>query len=243
MKAMLLAGGLGTRLKSITKDTPKCMVNVQGKPVLEHNIEWIKKFGITEFLINLHHLPEIVMDYFGNGSRWDININYSVETEPMGTAGGVKLLEDKLEETFLVWYGDNLSNCKLDHLIDFHRKNNGVGSMALFNRDDETACRSGIALLRDDGLIEGYLEKPKPEELTTHLIGAGIIIFEPSVFKYIKSGVFQDFGKDIFPRLTNKLYGYKMDSSEGLWWMDTEEDLQRCERVLYTKESMNGNIS
>ena len=240
MKAVLLAGGLGTRLKSLTSSTPKCMISVKGKPVIQHNIEWIKKFGITEFLINLHHLPEVVMNYFGDGSKFDIDIIYSIEREPVGTAGGVKYFKKELKEPFLVWYADNLSNCKLNNLVRVHNEKKCLGTMALYNRDDETAAKSGIVRLDENNMITGYVEKPKVEELFTHLIGAGVIVFEPEILDYIQDDIFQDFGKDILPKLVNKLYGYKMDSDEKLWWIDTEEDLKRCEQVLYTKESMNG---
>jgi len=126
MKAMLLAAGLGTRLRPLTNQMPKCMVPVDGKPILERNIEWLCKYGITEIVINLYHLPEVVMDYFGDGSRWGVDITYSIEREILGTAGGVKHVARLFDEgAFLVWYVDNLSTCDLKRLITFHQAKGG----------------------------------------------------------------------------------------------------------------------
>jgi len=98
MKPMLLAAGMGTRLRPLTERLPKCMVPVGGKPILEHNIEWLKKYGFTDVMINLHYLPQVVMGYFGDGSKWGVKIKYSVEKEILGTAGGVKNV---------AWFFDN----------------------------------------------------------------------------------------------------------------------------------------
>ncbi|MFQ5344247.1 MAG: NDP-sugar synthase, partial [Anaerolineae bacterium] len=90
MKAMILAAGQGARLRPLTEHIPKCMVRVGGKPVLEHTIEWLRQYGVTDLIINLYHLPDVVINHFGDGSRWGVNITYSVEKESMGTAGGVR---------------------------------------------------------------------------------------------------------------------------------------------------------
>lgn len=244
MKAMLLAGGLGTRLKSITseRNTPKCMIPIHGKPLIEYNIDWMINYGITDFIINLHDLPEIVMNYFGSGKKWGINISYSIEEEPLGTAGGVKILENKLnDKPFLVWYADNLSNCKLGSLISLHNKMNGIGTTALYNRTDGFAYRSSTVNINSDGLITSFIEKPNPQEPYSTLIGAGIIVFEPEIFDYILPNTFQDFGKDIFPKLIGNFYGYKMGFDEGLWWIDTEQDLNKIETLFNPmQEEMNG---
>ena len=141
-KAMLLAAGRGERLRPLTDKVPKCMVTVWGKPILEHNIERLVQFGVTELVINLCYLPEVVMNHFGDGRRWGLKIAYSIEEEALGTAGGVKRVETHFDRTFLVWYGDNLSNCNLERLCNLHREKSAKATMALFYREDPTA--SGI---------------------------------------------------------------------------------------------------
>ena len=113
---MLLAAGLGTRLRPMTETVPKCMISIAGKPLLEHNIGVLRDYGVTDLVINLHHLPQLVIDHFGDGERFGIRIKYSLEPELLGTAGGVKKVEPFFDGPFFVWYGDNLSTCRLDRL-------------------------------------------------------------------------------------------------------------------------------
>lgn len=229
-KAMLLAAGLGTRLRPLTDTVPKCMVPVCGKPVLEYNIQWLKKHGVTELIINLHHLPEVVMDYFGDGRRWGVHITYSLEEQPLGTAGGVKNVAWFFDGPFFVWYGDNLSTCNLSRLYSFHRAKGGVAAIALYHRDD--VAQSGIVGLGEDGHIERFLEKPRPDQVFSRWVNAGIYVLEPAVLDFIPRNGAPDFGRDVFPAMLadgQPLYGYRLSAGEGLWWIDTLEDLRRVE--------------
>jgi len=230
-KAMVLAAGRGTRLRRLTEQTPKCMIPLGGKPLLEYTITWLRRHGVMEVMINLHHLPAAVTEYFGDGSRWDLRITYSHESEPLGTAGGVKNVAPFFDGPFFVWYGDNLSTCRLDRLWEFHRRMGGLATIALYHREDP--WHSGIVGLDDQHRITRFLEKPKREEVFSHWISAGIFVLQPGVLDAIPGGRPVDFGRDIFPALLARgqpLYGYRMSGDEGLWWIDRLEDLRRVER-------------
>ena len=231
MKAMILAAGQGTRLRPLTERMPKCMVPVGGKPILEHTIEWLHKFGVTELAINLCYLPQVIIDYFGDGSSWGVEITYSIEEQLLGTAGGVKNVAWYFDGPFFVWYGDNLSRCNLDRLYRYHQTKNGSATIALHYREDVT--RSGIAGLDGEDRIVRFLEKPRPEQVFSHWVSAGIFVLEPAVLNLIPQGRAVDFGRDIFPALLDgehPLYGYRLAADEGLWWIDRPEDLARVQK-------------
>jgi len=233
VKAMLLAAGEGTRLRPLTNTVPKCMMPVGGKAILERTVEWLCHYEVTDLVINLFHLPHVIRDYFGDGSRWGVHITYSLETAIMGTAGGVKRVSDFFDGTFLVWYGDNLSTCDLTRLASFHRAKGGLATIALYHRDDVT--QSGIVGLGDQDRIIRFLEKPKASEVFSHWINAGIYVLERAVLEFIPAQGAPDFGRDIFPTMLaagQSLYGYRMSASEGLLWIDTPEDLMRIEDGL-----------
>lgn len=227
-KAMLLAAGRGSRLRPLTESVPKCMVPLANKPILEYNIEWLRRHGVVDLIINLFHLPDVVMDYFGDGSRWGVHITYSLESELLGSAGGVRNVADFFDGPFFVWYGDNLSTCDLCRLYGFHRAKGGVATIALCHREDPTA--SGIVGLGGQGRITRFLEKPRPDQVFSHWVNAGIFVLEPQVLEAIPPDGAPDFGQDVFPGLLmegERLYGYRMSEEEGLWWIDTPDDLDR----------------
>ena len=232
-KAMILAAGRGTRLRPLTDTVPKCMARVAGKPVLEHNIEWLRKFGVTDLTINLHHMPEAVKEHFGDGERWGVRIVYSFEPDLLGTAGAVKKVADFFDAPFFVWYGDNLSTCRLDRLWEFHLKKGGLATIALHEREDPT--QSGIVGLDEDERVSRFLEKPRPEQVFSHWVSAGIFVLEPHALRAVPAEGAHDFGRDIFPALLDQgaaLYGYRMSEDEGLWWIDTAADLERVQAAM-----------
>lgn len=231
-KAMILAAGLGIRLRPLTNHTPKCMVEIGGRPLLAHTIEWLQRYGVVDIIINLHHLPEVVIDYFGDGARWGVKITYSLEQQALGTAGGIKKVAWFFDRPFFLWYGDNLSNCRLDRLWEFHQAKRGLAAIALHYREDPT--QSGIIALDDQSRITRFLEKPAPEEVFNHWVNAGIIVLEPKVLEMIPANRTSDLGRDIFPALLThgeQLYGYRMPEGENIWWIDTPEDLQRVQNT------------
>jgi NDP-sugar pyrophosphorylase family protein len=239
MKAMLLAAGLGTRLRPLTDNFPKCMVPIAGKPVLEYNLEWLRRYGIHEVLINLHYLPHVVKDYFGDGSNWGMKITYSLEKEVLGTAGGVKKGAWFFDKgAFFVWYGDNLSTCDLNKMYDFHQTKAGIATIALYQREDVT--HSGIVRLDGNDRILCYLEKPSLEQAFSHWVNAGIFILEPELLGWIPVDTYFDFSHDVFPAMLSEgqlLYGYRMSEGEQLWWIDTRKDLERTQNEFERRRS------
>ena len=227
-KAMVLAAGRGSRLRPLTEHTPKCMVPLGGKPLLEHSIEWLRRSGVLQIIINLCHLPDSVIDHFGDGTRWGVHITYSLEAQPLGTAGGVRHVAHLFEGSFFVWYGDNLSTCDLKGLYAFHRESDGLATIALHYREDPTA--SGIVQLDENAGIVRFLEKPRVDQVFSHWANAGIYILEPEVLGYIPSDGTPDFARDVFPAMLadgQPLYGYRLSGEEELLWVDTPQDLQR----------------
>jgi NDP-sugar pyrophosphorylase family protein len=235
-QAILLAAGKGTRLKPVTDLIPKCMVQIWGKPVLEWNIEHLVHHGVTDIVINLHYLPEVVQSHIGDGSRWGVRITYSYENTLLGTAGAVKKVANYWVGRFIVWYGDNLSTCNLDRLTTDHINHGGIGTIALIEREDVSA--SGVIELNEQKRVTHFFEKPLSGTTNSKYVNAGIYVLEPEILDYIPSG-YSDFGKDIFPNMLadgRLLYGYCMQSIEKLWWIDTVRDLNR---VLKEKEGIN----
>ncbi|MCJ7668608.1 MAG: nucleotidyltransferase family protein [Anaerolineae bacterium] len=229
---MILAAGEGTRLRPLTDHIPKPMLLVAGKPILEHTLELLARYGISEVVINLHHQPQTIVDHFGDGSRWGVHITYSFESELLGTAGAVKKVREQFDSSFLTLYGDNLTTCDLTRLTVFHRAKGGIATIALHYRDDPTA--SGIATLDDRDRITRFVEKPKSHQVFSHWVSAGLLVLEPEVLDVIPEGGPSDLGRDLFPSLLARgeaTYGYRMSQGEYLWWIDTPEDLQRVKAI------------
>jgi len=217
-KAMVLAAGLGTRLRPLTDLISKPMAPIVNKPVMEHIIELLAEHGFDEIVCNLHWYPEAIKDYFGDGSKWNINITYSYEPELLGTAGGVKKVEAFFEDrTFLILSGDALTDIDLTGLMDFHKKKEGICTIALTEVDDPS--QYGVVITDNDNRITGFQEKPLMGEEKSHLANSGIYVFEPEIFNHIPFGSFYDFGRDLYPKLLAgqiPYYGYKHDR----YWND-----------------------
>jgi NDP-sugar pyrophosphorylase family protein len=234
-KAMLLAAGKGTRLRPLTDTVSKCMVVIAGKPILEHNIERLKSYGVTDIVINLHYQPESIITHFGDGSRFGVRLTYSFEPELLGTAGAVKQVAAMFDAPFFVWYGDNLSDCRLDHLWRLHVARSGVATIALHHRDDPT--QSGIVELDDNDRVVRFLEKPRAEQIFSHWVSAGILVLEPRLLDAIAANEPTDFGREVFPKLLEQgevIFGYRMAADEHLWWIDTLADYESVRSALGT---------
>jgi len=205
MKAIILAAGKGERLRGILNNIPKPMVEINGKPILEHNILLLKRYGITDIYINLHHQPDVIRKHFGNGEKYGVNIKYSYEETLLGTAGAVRKIADDYwnrKEFFILLYGDNLYQYDLQEIINFHMRKKGIATIAVYEKD--SVSQSGIVVLDKDNRILKFREKPKPEEVISNLVNTGIYILEPDVLTYILPGKTLDFGKDVFPELIEK---------------------------------------
>jgi NDP-sugar pyrophosphorylase family protein len=212
MKAMVLAAGRGTRLKPLTNSIPKPMIPFAGKPLLEHIINLLAQHGFDEIVINLYHLPELIRNYFGDGSNWNVHLSYSLEDELLGTAGAVRKVRDFFDEPFLVYYGDNLTNFDLTDLLQEHKKQELIASIGLLWMDAPTT--RGIIGLDENGHINRFVEKPQPEQVfDDYLINSGTYILQPEIFDFIPVGQVSDFSHDTFPTLRREgraLYGHRM---------------------------------
>ena len=232
---MVLAAGQGIRLRPLTDGLPKCMVPVGGKPLLEHTIAWLQTFGVTEIVINLWHLPDVIRGHFGDGKQLGVQITYSQETQLRGTAGGVKKVAQLFDGPFFLWYGDNLSTCNLARLYEAHRRTGGRATLALHRRADP--LQSGIVGLDEDDRIVRFLEKPRPEEVFSPWVSTGIFVLERDVLDSIPADGVSDFGRDVFPSMLSageRLYGYRLSPDEGFWWADTPPDYDRT-RALHSE--------
>jgi len=218
MKAMILAAGLGTRLLPLTEEISKPMVPIVNRPVMEIIVELLAKHGFEEIYVNLHYHPEVITRHFGDGSRWGVSITYSYEEELLGTAGGVKKLEDKLGgETFLVISGDALTDLNLTALVDFHRGHGGIATMVVTPVSDPS--KYGVVILGEGGRVTGFQEKPRRDEALSYVANSGIYVFDPEVMDMIPKDSFYDFGSQLFPRLLEEsiaFYGYE----HGDYWND-----------------------
>jgi mannose-1-phosphate guanylyltransferase / phosphomannomutase len=215
MKAVIMAGGEGSRLRPLTCGLPKPMVPILDKPVMEHIINHVRSFDINDIAVTMAYLPSIIIDYFADGSEWGVNLNYYTEDVPLGTGGSVKNAEDFLNDTFIIISGDALTDIDLREAIDFHKKKGSKATLVLKKVDNP--LEYGVIITNDEGRIIRFLEKPSWGEVFSDTINTGIYVLEPEVLDYYKKGDNFDFSKDLFPKLLNDnvpMYGYV---SEAYW--------------------------
>ncbi len=238
MKAIMLAAGNGERLKAVINGLPKPMVRIKGRPILEHNVHLLKKYGITDIFINLHHLPRVIADYFGDGSFFGVNIEYSHEETLLGTAGAVRRIcgdcrDNDPKGPFLVVYGDNLFSFEIDEVIGFHALKNGTATIAVYEKKGDLS-HSGVVSIDDDSRITCFIEKPKTDLQSGGLVNTGLYVLEPEVLDFIPEHGPSDFGKDVFPEMLRRgksIYAFKSGSAvkgqdENLIAIDTPELLR-----------------
>jgi NDP-sugar pyrophosphorylase family protein len=216
MQALILAGGLGTRLRSIIHDKPKPMAGIAGKPFLEYQIELLKRNGIGEATFCVGYLYEQIQNHFGSGEAWQIKINYSIEEDLLGTGGAVKLAQRFVRETFLVLNGDTYLDIDLRQFTQFYNakkaNSGGIGAMALTEIDD--ARNYGSVTVNADHEILSFNEKSESIG-RTKLINAGIYLLEPEIFNFIPPAEKISLEKETFPALLNnghRLFGYETRS-------------------------------
>jgi mannose-1-phosphate guanylyltransferase/phosphomannomutase len=215
MKAVIMAGGFGTRLRPLTINLPKPMAPVINKPMMEHILEILMREGIKEIISLLYFQPESIENHFGDGSAWGVRMNYIGAAEDLGTAGSVKNAEGFLNEPFIIISGDVLTDFDLSKAIAFHRERKALATMVLTRVENPLAF--GIVITEPDGRVSRFLEKPSWGEVFSDTINTGIYILEPGVLKYTPKGKEFDFSKDLFPLLLREnlpLYGYIAD---GYW--------------------------
>lgn len=216
MKAIIMAGGEGTRLKAVSGETPKPLVPLCGKPVMEHIVELLRKNGITELCAALKYRPEDIQSYFGDGEKFGVSMQYRIETEALGTAGGVKNCGDFYgDEDFLVISGDAICDFDLKSFIKAHKERSPAVSLLLYPHPEP--LRYGLALCDGNSCIRSFIEKPDWRRVVTNLVNTGIYIVSPRAMALVPEKEKFDFAKDLFPLLLDRgetLFGYSMD---GYW--------------------------
>jgi mannose-1-phosphate guanylyltransferase / phosphomannomutase len=217
VKAVVMAGGEGTRLRPLTSNQPKPMVPIVGKPCMEHILELLKQHGLEDVIVTVAFLPQAIRSYFGDGESLGLEIEYSVEESPLGTAGSVRLASGRLDETFLVISGDALCDVDLGELVRFHREKEAAVTIGL--KSVENPLEFGIVVTDEDGKIERFLEKPSWSQVFSDTINTGIYVLEPEVLRHIPDDRPYDFSKELFPLLLEMgrpMYGYVFDD----YWQD-----------------------
>ena len=217
MKAVVMAGGEGNRLRPLTSNQPKPMVPVVGKPCMEHILELLREHGIDEVIVTVAFLPQAIRSYFGEGETLGMQIGYSVEESPLGTAGSVRLTAKQLDETFLVISGDALCDVDLSALVAFHKERGAAVTIGL--KSVENPLEFGIVVTDEEGRVERFLEKPSWGQVFSDTINTGIYVMEPEVLKHIPSDRPYDFSKELFPYLLEMgrpIFGHVMDG----YWQD-----------------------
>lgn len=209
MKAVVMAGGEGTRLRPLTCNLPKPMVPILNIPIMHHGLNLLRTHGIQEVCATLQYLPKKIMDYFGDGKDIGMDMHYFIEDKPLGTAGSVKNACKDLKETFIVFSGDALCDIDLTDALNFHKSKGALATQIL--KRAEIPLEYGVVVTDNDGRIIRFLEKPTWREVFSDTVNTGIYILEPEVLDEIASGEVKDFSKNIFPALLKKgipLFGY-----------------------------------
>ncbi len=236
MKAVIMAGGEGTRLRPLTSNAPKPMLPLANRPMMEHIVDLLKKHGFDDIVVTVAFMANQIRNYFGNGSELGVRMVYATEEEPLGTAGSVRNAMAELDEPFLVISGDVLTDVDLSQLVAFHEQRKAMATIGLVRVDDP--LEFGIVITRDDGSIERFLEKPTWGEVFSDTINSGIFVLEPDIFDYIAPNQSVDFSGEVFPNLLvdgKPLFGAVAD---GYW-----EDVGTVEAYMRAhKDVLDGKV-
>lgn len=230
MRAVVMAGGEGSRLRPLTSRRPKPLAPIANRPVMQHIIELLRKHGITDVVATLHYLADEIESYFGDGSALGVNMHYVVEDTPLGTAGAVKMAENRLRgETFIIISGDAMTDLDLTSLIEAHRAAKNDATIALWRVPNP--LEFGVVITDEDGQITRFMEKPSWGEVFSDTINTGIYVLEPEILDYMEAGKNYDFSKDLFPRMLRdgkRLGGHVIDD----YWADVG-NLQQYQQANY----------
>ena len=228
MKAIILAGGLGERLRPLTLETPKPLLPIKGRPTVEWCIENLKNNGITDIILSIGYKAEMIQNYFKDGSQLGVNISYNVEKERLGTGGAVKDILNKLQinEPFILVWGDNLANYNFKEIIDLFNEKKADLVMTLTKREDVE--NFGVAKLENTKII-GFVEKPKREEAPSNLINAGGFVINPKILGILPAGV-SNIERECFQKIATeqgKVYSFE---HKGYWFpTDTLEKYKKAD--------------
>jgi mannose-1-phosphate guanylyltransferase / phosphomannomutase len=215
MKAVIMAGGEGTRLRPLTSNQPKPMMPIANRPMMEHIVELLKKHDLRDIVVTVAYQANAIRTYFGDGSEFGVRMVYATEENPLGTAGSVRNAMAELTETFLVISGDVLTDIDLGEVVEFHSDKKALATIGL--KAMENPLEFGIVITKDDGAVERFLEKPSWGEVFSDTINTGVYVLEPEIFEYIVPEKPVDFSSDVFPKLLDDgrpIFGYVAD---GYW--------------------------
>jgi mannose-1-phosphate guanylyltransferase/phosphomannomutase len=241
MKAVIMAGGFGTRIHPLTIDLPKPMIPLYNRPIMLHIIELLKKHGIDELILLLYHQPMIIKNFFGDGSEFGVRITYVTPLEDFGTAGAVKMAAKHLDERFMIISGDLLTDFDLSKSMAFHQEKQAKATITLTSVKDP--LQFGVVITNKEGKISKFLEKPGWGEVFSDTINTGIYVLEPEVLDMIPEGENRDWSKDIFPQMLandDALFGVSLDG----YWADignTDAYLEACQDIAAGRVVINLN--
>ncbi|MBN1143063.1 MAG: HAD-IIIA family hydrolase [Bacteroidales bacterium] len=240
MKAVILAGGKGTRLGNLTQEIPKPMILIGGKPLLQHQVDLLVQYGFREIIILVNYLKDPIIRYFGDGSKFGASIHYFEEPTPLGTVGGIKEIENQLTGDFLVLYGDVMVSMDLNRLIAFHTAKNSECTLVLHPNDHPHD--SDLVEMDDESRIIAFHAKPHPSGIWYHnMVNAGVYILSPVVLKMLEKGRKADFGRDIFPMIYKSMGIYGYHTTEYLKDMGTPDRLEKVQHDLITGKVSRSN--
>src|SRR5665213_93201 len=236
MKAVIMAGGEGTRLRPLTSNQPKPMLPMANIPMMEHVVNLLRTHGFEDIVVTVAFMANAIRTYFGDGSEFGVSMVYATESTPLGTAGSVRNAKDELDERFLVISGDVLTDIDLGAVLDFHDRHGGLATLAL--KAVENPLEFGIVITNEDGSIERFLEKPTWGQVFSDTINTGIYVLEPEIFDFIPGGRAVDFSGESFPAALaagRGLFGYVAD---GYW-----EDVGTLEAYLSShRDILDGKV-
>ena len=238
MKVVIIAGGQGTRIASVNSEIPKAMIPVNGKPVLEYQVELAKRYGFTDFIFVIGYLGEVIKDYFGNGAKWGVTITYYIEQYPLGTAGAMPEIAHLLKEDFFMFYGDTIMDVALDEMLRFHQEHHSEATLFV-HPNDHPYDSDIVEINKDNRLVQLHI-KPHPEGfISRNLVNASLFILSPRIIDYVPKGQKANFEKHVFPKCLAEgmpMYGYV--SAEYIKDMGTPD---RYEKVC--RDVINGKVS
>lgn len=237
MPAVILVGGQGTRLRPLTERTRKDMLSLVDRPLLAYTFEHLRRYGVRRGIVSCGYMPTQIEEHFGD-AYGDLGLEYRVEDEPLGTGGAIGFAAAGVGETFLALNGDSLREADLDELVRFHRSTGARATILLTAVADPS--RYGLVRLGTDGCVASFLEKPRPEEIDTNLINAGLYVLEPDVLELIPPGRPVSIEREVFPRLCDEgsvfgvaLPGYWLDVGTPESYLQAHRDV--LERTLRTE--------
>ena len=240
MIIVIMAGGKGTRIASVASDVPKPMIPIAGKPILEYTVEALARQNYTEILMVVGHLGQIVQDYFSNGTKWGVSISYIVQEEPLGTAGALYYLKDKIDEDFLLLNGDLIFDVDIEKFYEHHRENHCTAT--ILTHPNSHPYDSGIIEADDSGKVTRWLTKEDERLWYRNRVNAGLHMLSPQIFKYLTTLRKMDLDRDILRQLIPEGQLYIYDSPEYVKDMGTPDRYEAVQRDLQSGRVAQRNL-